>query len=979
MNAANRGSEWNRWDPHIHGPGTLHADAFRGSWEQYLEAIESATPTVRALGVTDYYVLRTYKQARKSKSTGRLQDVEFLFPNVEMRVGIATSRDRFVNLHLLFSPHEPDHVTQIERILGKLTFRYKGSTYDCTERDLIRLGREIDPDQSDELGALKVGANQFKVDIERLRGLYDAEPNWMHKNCLIAISGSGTDGVAGIRDSSFKALARELGSYAHIVFSANKTDREFWLGRKTGIGPHEIIHNYGFLKPCLHGSDAHDFQRLLAPEDNRYCWIRADLSFEGLRQVVMEPERRVSIGQEAPASSTRSETIDRVCVHDADWLETGDLALNSGLVAIIGARGSGKTALADMIARGADALGAELSDASFVGRAGRLLGNSSVELEWGDGKSDQRSLSPTGELAGRAPRIRYLSQRFVENLCSSAGLATGLLKEIETVIFNATDETERLGAARFKELRELKVATNHRTREHLVKRIAELSSKWTEDQILRTQLETKRKTSGRISTRLKTIEEELKSLGAKGKSGHAQDLARIQGACATVSARIQKQEAALTELDQLELEVGQALDANRELLDSWKHRYAGVGIDGKSWDQFELHYAGKPAEVVEERRRALRGQVATLRNGKVPASTQDQTAPPAYDTWPLAALEAKRAEVEQLVGLDQSRSRQYRQLQRELTQKKISANRLAEEVSHINGAAARQKNYISKRRSAYAAVFQTLVDDQKILESLYEPLSARLKGSGGTLGGLEFVVRRRVGLESWVSDGEGLIDLRKATELKYGGLKEAATELLLDAWTTGDANAVDTALSKFIERYVRLMISAHKLSGTEKMVDWYGRMASWLFSTEHVRLEYSVRYAGTEIERLSPGMRGIVLLILYLAVDEWDTRPLVVDQPEDNLDPKSVFKELVGFFRDARLRRQIILVTHNANLVVNADADQVIVAEAESGDAGQLPRFTYTSGGLDERQIRERVCDLLEGGEDAFREREKRYRLSPIR
>jgi predicted ATPase len=70
-----------------------------------------------------------------------------------------------------------------------------------------------------------------------------------------------------------------------------------------------------------------------------------------------------------------------------------------------------------------------------------------------------------------------------------------------------------------------------------------------------------------------------------------------------------------------------------------------------------------------------------------------------------------------------------------------------------------------------------------------------------------------------------------------------------------------------------------------------------------------------------------VLLLLYLALDDSDDRPLIIDQPEENLDPKSVFDELVALFIAAKAKRQVIMVTHNANLVINTDADQIIVAE----------------------------------------------------
>jgi energy-coupling factor transporter ATP-binding protein EcfA2 len=105
-------------------------------------------------------------------------------------------------------------------------------------------------------------------------------------------------------------------------------------------------------------------------------------------------------------------------------------------------------------------------------------------------------------------------------------------------------------------------------------------------------------------------------------------------------------------------------------------------------------------------------------------------------------------------------------------------------------------------------------------------------------------------------------------------------------------------------------------------------------------------------------------------------RPLVIDQPEENLDPKSIFEELVPQFRAARKRRQVVMVTHNANLVVNTDADQVIVAESVQGAEGALPTISYRSGSLENPEIRALVCQVLEGGERAFLERERRYRLS---
>ena len=153
------------------------------------------------------------------------------------------------------------------------------------------------------------------------------------------------------------------------------------------------------------------------------------------------------------------------------------------------------------------------------------------------------------------------------------------------------------------------------------------------------------------------------------------------------------------------------------------------------------------------------------------------------------------------------------------------------------------------------------------------------------------------------------------------------------------------------------------------------RFAKWLFSTDHIQIEYSIDYEGTDISKLSPGTRGIVLLLLYLALDDSDHRPLIIDQPEENLDPKSIFDELVSLFIEAKAKRQVIMVTHNANLVINTDADQIIVATVGTHSPGELPPITYVSGGLEDGEMRRQVCDILEGGEAAFKERARRLRV----
>jgi predicted ATPase len=200
---------------------------------------------------------------------------------------------------------------------------------------------------------------------------------------------------------------------------------------------------------------------------------------------------------------------------------------------------------------------------------------------------------------------------------------------------------------------------------------------------------------------------------------------------------------------------------------------------------------------------------------------------------------------------------------------------------------------------------------------------------------------------------------------------------LVPAWTHGASTDVANAMAQFRERHEQSLIEHAPVERVDReaFTQWARSISDWLYGTSHIKVSYGLQYDGVDIEQLSPGTRGIVLLLLYVAIDMDDDRPLIIDQPEENLDPKSIYDDLVERFKIAKSRRQIVLVTHNANLVVNTDADQVIVARCGAHRAGYLPELSYESGGLEDPHIRQQVCEILEGGEAAFKERARRLRV----
>jgi hypothetical protein len=127
---------WHRWDPHLHAPGTLFNNQYRGPdpWEDFLTRIENSDPPIRALGITDYYNLESYKAVLARKREGRLPQVDLIFPNVEMRYGIGRDKGSPINVHLLVSPEDPDQAEKIQRFLRALEFTSYGETFRWTTR-----------------------------------------------------------------------------------------------------------------------------------------------------------------------------------------------------------------------------------------------------------------------------------------------------------------------------------------------------------------------------------------------------------------------------------------------------------------------------------------------------------------------------------------------------------------------------------------------------------------------------------------------------------------------------------------------------------------------------------------------------------------------------------------------------------------------------------------------------------------------------
>ena len=365
----NRGSEWRRWELHLHTPFTKKEDNYSGEtpdekWDNFYAAItnyigEGTDPmhSICAIAITDYLSIDNYLKVCSDK---RLPDsVKLVMPNVELRMKPVAS-DSPINIHCIFDPSIAGELES--RFFANLKFEYNFNHYGATRSELIRLGRDFQgarPITEDE--AFKIGLDQYVISIETLSDVFKNNPQLREKT-IIVVSNKSNDGASGLRThsdyfvgnvSQLEATRRAIYQLSDMVFSPNPKDIAYFLGE----GPDNldtVKEKCGSLMPCIHGCDARSNSKVFAPDNDRFCWIKADPTFEGLKQVLYEPKERVRISSTIPDTKPGYYVIDRVEIPGNENFSPEPLYFSDKLTYIIGGKSTGKSLLLHNMAMAID-------------------------------------------------------------------------------------------------------------------------------------------------------------------------------------------------------------------------------------------------------------------------------------------------------------------------------------------------------------------------------------------------------------------------------------------------------------------------------------------------------------------------------------------------------------------------------------------------------------------------------------------------
>ncbi len=490
-----RGSEWRQWDLHIHTPASFQwrgqkldpnpaAEANKALVDQMIHALNAAQPAAFAL--MDYWTFDGwFALQRRLKEGGAPTLAKTVFPGIELRLA-APMKGR-LNAHVLFSDQIDDQV--LRDFQSNLTLALVDRP--LSDAALIDLARN-------HIGAAKLAYHGFKKEevdaddaLALLAGAVIAELTCESYKEAIAKVPDGqaigympydtNDGLSEVKWQEHYAYFLELVRSSPIFESRNLDIRGAFVNEPTA-GNAKYIHDFqqglqGVPRLVVAGSDAHCFVGVEGDNDRRgygdfpsgrATWIKADPTFRGLQQAIREPAKRSFIGELPPklaeVAANKTYFIDSIKIDkeaastlDSDWLAGTQLPLNPDLVAIIGNKGSGKSALADVLAL----LGNSRQSAHFTflkrdrfrGKSGDPARHFQAHMRWLDESTESRNLN-TDSPADKVELVRYIPQGHFEDLCNAhvSGRSNAFENELRAVIFSHADDAIRLGALDFDQL-----------------------------------------------------------------------------------------------------------------------------------------------------------------------------------------------------------------------------------------------------------------------------------------------------------------------------------------------------------------------------------------------------------------------------------------------------------------------------------------------------------------------------------------------
>jgi ABC-type lipoprotein export system ATPase subunit len=1002
-----RGSMWRKWDLHVHSPASHQ---FSGDWNSFI--IQLGNADCDLIGINDYFSVAGFKEVKRrlSKPIEPIEgDLPYrealeklkgkaLLPVVECRMNnIVLAKDGKsgprINFHLVFNPEIA--IDDLETFIKGL--KVNGSSIGSRYNNAAFLRDEVSVNFEDVRDALRNDGN-------------------FAQQYLIWLPYDEYGGIDDINPETDKYFKQSLVQAADALGSSNKKQADFFLWKDPRHTEDQYKGWLGKRKPCIKGSDSHNVNDELGklkdkhskPTD-KYCWIKADPTFNGLRQIINEPEARVYIGRIPPkmeeVRNNRTRFLSRIHIRKTADAQISDvwfdcqIPLNFDMVAIIGNKGSGKSALADILAlAGKTQCDSKhfsfLTKERFCERNGKLAKQFEVETLWEDGSKATISLNAKPDI-NTVEQVRYIPQAYLERVCTETQLGeqSEFEQELHKVIFSHIAEAERLGKESLAELIEYKIEELTRKISSYRQEISKLNG-----ELVRLEAKSTKDHFIQLDGRLKLKHKELEAHSVNKPNVVAQPnnlTPEQQIANAGVGAELANEGSAYAKLaDQItEQKVRQSklteqIAAARKL-EARLHNFEAEFSVLKQ--NCILDFQRLCLDVDSILKLAIdKAQLANCRDALIAEKAlSDAALSPTASTSLVSQKTACMDRIKALQAKLDMPNKQYQAYQEALAaweQQKLliegdsskaeTLKYYEAQLSYVRDKLPNEIEGLKRQRTVFARkVHETIGSIKDVYEELFAPLQELIQSSVVIKEGFKLTFNSSIIDRTFLRDFLDTYINQGVAGSFYG--KEKGTAVLEEIRSEYDFNKTDEAIAftKKITEYLETDMRTTQQEKTsivaqlrKKHVD-LSALYDFLWSFPYLKPEYSLKLNGKNLSQLSPGERGTLLLVFYLLIDG-SNQPIIVDQPEENLDSQTVYRLLIPVIKEVKRRRQIIMVTHSPNIAVVCDAEQIIHAFIDRSNAN---RVTYTTGAIEAPQINKFLVDVLEGTRLAFDNRGSKY------
>ncbi len=1003
------GSQWNKWDLHVHTPHSIEQHYGNPedteTWDNYLADLEALPKEFKVIGVNDYIFLDGYKRLQQEKIKGRLANIDRLLPVVELRLdkfgGAAEPLSR-INFHIIFSDEVSAENIEKQFLMAiRTNYALSNETVwneSLTRESLERLGKLIiDATPAEKSATLKsplrVAFSNLCLPIEQVTHALGA--SCFAGNYLTAV---GKIEWENLRWDQFAAEKQTLINPRDIVFSA-PADPASILRSRDSLKRQQVNSN------ILDCSDAHHLSS--STEINRigkcFTWIKADTTFEGLRHALVEYEQRVYIGECPPKLEVvRTEPtrfIQSISIRKKEGVDFSEkwfdqeIPLNVDLVALIGNKGSGKSALTDVAGllgnSGNEDNYSFLNKDKFRHPTDNKAQHFTASMKWASGSEARKDLTDSAR-PGELSTVRYIPQSYFEKVCTdvAAGKETEFHRELKSVIFSHV--TESFGKTSLDELiayrtEEIKKAIGIRTAElhELNKKIvaSEEALKPENKQILLAQLSAKEGELRALDTAKPADAIEPQTETDPAAITAKANLDKLEKSLAVIEKSIQETEAKLRRngiLQESAKKVLQSLANLKRQIESGCHEIEPLlrDLDIESSAVLKIDIQTAPVQAglrnLEKESVALRAHIGASDStglklyranvGKEIAEAKALMGEPAkkYQAA-LAAIKDWETRRNAIIGNVETAG---------------TTTELKKRIASLGTIPAQLTDGRRKRSECCRGIFQEIVRLKGLYADLYKPVQDFIAAHPLVQNKLQLRFQVRI-VDSGFSDR--FFDV--VAQNVRGSFRNNGPKVVQDILEHTNLDNED-AVIKFVEKVNELLhtdtnakeptalavstqVKAKKKNPADVVLELYDD----IFALSYLRPQFTLMAGDVDISMLSPGERGSLLLVFYLLVDK-SKCPIIIDQPEENLDNKTVAELLVPCLWEAKKNRQVIIVTHNPNLAVVADAEQIIIATHKKKEGNEV---RYHAGAIENPEINDALLDILEGTEPAFNNRRKKY------